>query len=328
MPKQISEDQKAAIRKEYGSTGNLAGTARAFGMSKNTVRNIVTAAVGEADGAEQVSPAGEAPVGEAAVKEDGAEQGPPVVEPPGDVGAAYDNIGSYAGGTGTDEATEVDRAVEVIKKHDRSVRRARQVLGRAAGAAQPPGVDGAGVGATGTEILASYHTALKAAETEAMALLERLGYKVLPKDSPATVEEATEILKNAGFKVQDGKISLEEVETRIAQAEEEWEQAHDIEVETRLEESKIKAGEHIVDNAVDKIFKIFVDPLQKAIGMAEEGGEVPPQSRALPGQPSDKPASSARTEVKPRRPRATAITPTVSVAGGGEDEGGGKGGED
>ena len=124
---------------------------------------------------------------------------------------------------------------------------------------------------------------LERAKERAKEFLERMGFKVVPKDVPTSVEEAKSLLEKMGYKVEDGRIPLEKVEEMLKQAEQEWKAKYNEDLEQRLEEAKIKAAEKVVSLAIDRVLRpieMFISAyLQKALGVkVNEGVGLPEQS--------------------------------------------------
>jgi len=98
---------------------------------------------------------------------------------------------------------------------------------------------------------------VKAAEDEAKKLLETLGYKVVTTETPVTVEEAKKLVEGMGYQLVDTRLARGEVEKMLQEAERQWQQQHDLDLETRLEEAKIGAAERVVSKAIDKVMEPF-----------------------------------------------------------------------
>ena len=123
---------------------------------------------------------------------------------------------------------------------------------------------------------------LEKAKERAKEFLERMGFKVVPKDVPTSVEEAKSLLEKMGYKVEDGRIPLEKVQEMLKQAEQEWKAKYNEDLEQRLEEAKIKAAEKVVSLAIDRVLRpieMFISAyLQKALGVkVNEGVGLPEQ---------------------------------------------------
>ena len=104
---------------------------------------------------------------------------------------------------------------------------------------------------------------VKAAEEEAKTVLERLGYKVVKAGTPVTLEEAKKLVEEMGYELVDTRLPREEVEKMLEEARLKWQQEHDMELETRLEEAKIGAAERVVTKAIDKVMEPFTYFLKK-----------------------------------------------------------------
>lgn len=98
---------------------------------------------------------------------------------------------------------------------------------------------------------------VKDAEDEAKKLLEKLGYKVVTTETPVTVEEAKKLVEGMGYKLVDTRLARDEVEKMLEEAERQWQEEHDLNLETRLEEAKIGAAERVVSKAIDKVMEPF-----------------------------------------------------------------------
>jgi len=98
--------------------------------------------------------------------------------------------------------------------------------------------------------------------------------KILAAGQEAT-EKAQVLLKKMGFEVKLPKgLTLEQVETKIAEAmklkKKEWEEKAGAEVE--VEKERIRATEEILTGTIDRVFKIFLEPLQDEIHKAIKKG--------------------------------------------------------
>jgi hypothetical protein len=104
---------------------------------------------------------------------------------------------------------------------------------------------------------------VKVAEEEAKKLLEKLGYKVVTTETPVTLEEAKKLVEDMGYQLVDTRLAREEVEKMLEEAERKWQEEHDLNLETRLEEAKIGAAERVVTRAIDKVMEPFTYFLKK-----------------------------------------------------------------
>jgi hypothetical protein len=93
--------------------------------------------------------------------------------------------------------------------------------------------------------------------------LEKLGYKVVTIETPVTLEEAKKLVEDMGYQLVDTRLAREEVEKMLEEAERKWQEEHDLNLETRLEEAKIGAAERVVTRAIDKVMEPFTYFLKK-----------------------------------------------------------------
>jgi|GEM_PF-6955545 len=140
---------------------------------------------------------------------------------------------------------------------------------------------------------------VKAAEDEAKKLLETLGYKVVTTETPVTVEEAKKLVEGMGYQLVDTRLARGEVDKMLQEAERQWQQQHDLDLETRLEEAKIGAAERVVSKAIDKVMEPFTYFLKQWF-------EGTVEARMF----SATPQSTERTEAPPNNP-ATQITEPI-----------------
>jgi hypothetical protein len=139
---------------------------------------------------------------------------------------------------------------------------------------------------------------VKAAEDEAKKLLETLGYKVVTTETPVTVEEAKKLVEGMGYQLVDTRLARGEVDKMLQEAERQWQQQHDLDLETRLEETKIGAAERVVSKAIDKVMEPFTYFLKQWF----EGTVEARMSSATP-------QTTERTETPPNNP--TTQTPEL-----------------
>jgi len=141
---------------------------------------------------------------------------------------------------------------------------------------------------------------VKAAEDEAKKLLETLGYKVVTTETPVSVEEAKKLVEGMGYQLVDTRLARGEVEKMLQEAERQWQQQHDLDLETRLEEAKIGAAERVVSKAIDKVMEPFTYFLKQWF----EGTVEARMSSATP-QPTE------GTEAPPNNPTAQTTEPNL-----------------
>ena len=139
---------------------------------------------------------------------------------------------------------------------------------------------------------------VKAAEDEAKKLLETLGYKVVTTETPVTVEEAKKLVEGMGYQLVDTRLARGEVEKMLQEAERQWQQQHDLDLETRLEEAKIGAAERVVSKAIDKVMEPFTYFLKQWF----EGTVEARMSSATP-------QTTERTETPQNNPTAQTAEP-------------------
>ena len=120
---------------------------------------------------------------------------------------------------------------------------------------------------------------VKAAEEDAKKLLEKLGYKVVTTETPVTVEEAKKLVEGMGYQLVDTRLAREEVDKMLEEAQRQWQEEHDLNLETRLEEAKIGAAERVVSRAIDKVMEPFTYFLKQWFeGTIETRASSNPQS--------------------------------------------------
>ncbi len=163
---------------------------------------------------------------------------------------------------------------------------------------------------------------VKTAEEEAKKLLETLGYKVVTTETPVTVEEAKKLVESMGYQLVDTRLARQDVDRMLQEAERQWQQQHDLDLETRLEEAKIGAAERVVSKAIDKVMEPFtyflkqwfegtVEARMSSANMPtlEQSGPPPSNSTTKPPEPvipnltltrytRERPSSSEEEEVK------------------------------
>jgi hypothetical protein len=136
---------------------------------------------------------------------------------------------------------------------------------------------------------------VKAAEEEAKKLLETLGYKVVTTETPVTVEEAKKLVEGMGYQLVDTRLAREDVDRMLEEAERQWQQQHDLDLETRLEEAKIGAAERVVSKAIDKVMEPFTYFLKQwfegtvEARMSSANTPTPEQSASPISNPATKP---------------------------------------
>lgn len=109
---------------------------------------------------------------------------------------------------------------------------------------------------------------IEALEREAEATLKLLGRKAVTSEQPLTIEQATDFLKKAGFKVEPNQIDLDKLNDILKSAREQWEAEMRRHRDERLEEEKIKATENIINTAVEKLISLF-EPVMKKIVLSD-----------------------------------------------------------
>lgn len=138
------------------------------------------------------------------------------------------------------------------------------------------------------EDLREVRTRLKQAEEDAMGVLEDMGYS-LPKKRlqlgaeesvPKKDDDLVAELKSRGYRVEYGMVSREQAEKM---AEEGRHRAQ----EDVQDDQRIKAVENIVGKAIDNLFEMFKEPLQRAMETAwtareEQGKEGAKRSEKEP----------------------------------------------
>jgi hypothetical protein len=64
-------------------------------------------------------------------------------------------------------------------------------------------------------------------------------------------------VESMGYQLVDTRLARQDVDRMLQEAERQWQQQHDLDLETRLEEAKIGAAERVVSKAIDKVMEPF-----------------------------------------------------------------------
>jgi len=246
----LPPEKKALIRRLYREYGKKRGTwtriAKELGLHRNTVMNVIKEIESNAPADDATAPT-------------------PPPQPKSDMEKTYARIRQFfgSGANGVDIGdSEIGRAVATLLEHERALQEAKRTLGRLTG--------GRGTGTLDAGAIEQYQEAVRAAEEAAKSTLEKLGYKVMPADKPSSEAEAIEYLKARGYHIEEPHITREQLQKILEEEREKMRQEFDAELQKSVEERKIKAAETLVERAIDRVFDIFVKPLQRALGYEVE----------------------------------------------------------
>jgi len=105
-------------------------------------------------------------------------------------------------------------------------------------------------------------------------------------------------VEGMGYQLVDTRLARGEVDKMLQEAERQWQQQHDLDLETRLEEAKIGAAERVVSKAIDKVMEPFTYFLKQWF----EGTVEARMSSATP-------QTTERTEAPPNNPTTQTTEP-------------------
>jgi len=151
----------------------------------------------------------------------------------------------------------MDDVIYKLKAKKREYERLRRELMKEFGMGEETGL-------LNVERVKSLREQIKKMEEDAKALLESLGYKVVPKDKPTSIEEAIEMLKKSGYEVKSTTYTKDEVDKIIEEEKKKLEEYYQKEMDKKVAETRVSAVERIVTHVIDRLFDMFT-PVKEAV---------------------------------------------------------------
>lgn len=105
---------------------------------------------------------------------------------------------------------------------------------------------------------------IKRMEEDAKAVLESLGYKVVRKDQPTSIQEAIKMLKASGYEVKSTTYTKEQVDKIIEEEKKKLEEYYRKEMDKKVQEQRVNAVQNIVTHVIDRLFDLFT-PIRGAV---------------------------------------------------------------